>query len=224
MRDPRSNIPASPADDPGAFRAAVGTRRARLWPAATIATAFILAVLFDLLPRLHVALHWTALAAFAAAFAATIWYARKALSLPDAQAGQRRLETASGFAHRPLQALGDKPAGTPDSAQTKLWEAHRRRLLAALAQVRVGWPKPGMPARDPLALRVGLILLLVVAWASAAIARARGLRVHFRRAWIRPRFRRGRWICGSRRPLIPACRRSSRAPTRRNSPSPSAAN
>jgi len=163
MRDPRSNIPGL-AGRLTLARFALLWERAvpALWPAATVATAFILAVLFDLLPRLHVALHWTALTAFAVAFLAAVWYARKALLLPDAQAGQRRLETASGFAHRPLQALGDKPAGTPDSAQTKLWEAHRRRLLAALAQVRVGWPKPGMPARDPWALRVGLILLLVI--------------------------------------------------------------
>lgn len=131
MRDPRSS---SPTPIPGLSgrltlaRLALLWERAvpALWPAATVASAFILAVLFDLLPRLHVALHWSALAAFAAAFLAAVWYARKALLLPDAQAGQRRLETASGFAHRPLQALGDKPAGTPDSAQAKLW----RRIAA----------------------------------------------------------------------------------------------
>ncbi|MFY7780331.1 MAG: DUF4175 family protein, partial [Tagaea sp.] len=51
-----------------------------------------------------------------------------------------------------------------DPAQTALWEAHRRRLMGALANVRVGWPKPDLVLRDPMALRVGFVLLLATAW------------------------------------------------------------
>jgi uncharacterized protein (TIGR02302 family) len=133
-----------------------------LAPAAIVACLFAAAVLFDLLPRLPTALHWLALLAFAGGFGWAVWRARQALALPDALAGRRRLEKASGFVHRPLQTLDDKPAGAPDSAQAALWEAHRRRLMSALAKVRVGWPRPGLVLRDPMALRVGLVLLLVV--------------------------------------------------------------
>ena len=133
-----------------------------LAPAAIVATLFAAAVLFDLLPRLPTALHWLALIAFLAGFGWALWRARQALALPDAFAGRRRLEKASGFAHRPLQTLDDRPAGAPDSAQVALWEAHRRRLMAALAKVRVGWPSPGLVLRDPMALRIGMVLLLIV--------------------------------------------------------------
>lgn len=133
-----------------------------LAPAAIVATLFAAAVLFDLLPRLPTLLHWLALLAFVAGFGWAVWRARQALTLPDPVAGRRRLEKASGFAHRPLQTLDDRPAGAPDSAQAALWDAHRRRLMAALAKVRVGWPSPGLVLRDPMALRIGLVLLLVV--------------------------------------------------------------
>lgn len=133
-----------------------------LAPAAIVASLFVAAVLFDLLPRLPTSVHWLALLAFVGGFGWAIWRARQALAVPDALAGRRRLEKASGFAHRPLQTLDDKPAGSPDPSQAALWDAHRRRLMAALAKVRVGWPKPGMVLRDPMALRIGLVLLLVV--------------------------------------------------------------
>lgn len=133
-----------------------------LAPAAIVASLFAAAVLFDLLPRLPMVLHWLALFAFAGGFGWALWRARRAFSLPDAVTARRRLEKDSGFVHRPLQGLDDKPAGAPNSEQAALWEAHRRRLMAALAKVRVGWPKPGLVLRDPMALRVGFVLLLVV--------------------------------------------------------------
>ncbi|MFZ9636218.1 MAG: DUF4175 family protein, partial [Alphaproteobacteria bacterium] len=72
------------------------------------------------------------------------------------------LETASGFAHRPLAALRDRIAGGADDAiAAALWQAHRRRVAARLGAARAGWPRPHVAARDPLALR-GLVALLVV--------------------------------------------------------------
>jgi uncharacterized protein (TIGR02302 family) len=130
--------------------------------AAIVASLFAAAILFDLLPRLPAALHWLALLAFAGGFGGALWRARRTFALPGPAEGRRRLEKDSGFAHRPLQTLDDKPAGAPDSAQAALWRAHRRRLMAALAKVRVAWPRPGLVRLDPMALRVGLVLLLAV--------------------------------------------------------------
>jgi len=147
-------------------RLAVAWERAwpALWPALTVAGIFVIVALLDLLPRLHAALHGAALVLFVAAFAAALWRARQAFLLPDRAQGRRRLEIASGFAHRPLAALDDSMAGTADDPAAKeLWAAHRRRLLARVKDLRVGTPHPGLPARDPLALRAVLVLGLAAA-------------------------------------------------------------
>jgi uncharacterized protein (TIGR02302 family) len=147
-------------------RLAVAWERAwpALWPALTVAGLFVIVALLDLLPRLHAALHGAALALFVAAFAFALWRARQAFLLPDRAQGRRRLEIASGFAHRPLAALDDSLAGKADDpAAGELWAAHRRRLLARLKDLRVGTPHPGLPARDPLALRAVLVLGLAAA-------------------------------------------------------------
>jgi hypothetical protein len=135
-----------------------------IWPALTVAAIFCIVALLDLLPRLHFALHSAALALFAAALAAAVWRMRRVFALPDRAEARRRLERASGFSHRPLAALEDDMAGgSQDPATRTLWETYRRRLLARLADVRIGPPHPGVPARDPRALRAVLVLGLAVA-------------------------------------------------------------
>ncbi|MBI1246001.1 MAG: TIGR02302 family protein [Alphaproteobacteria bacterium] len=147
-------------------RLAIAWERAwpALWPALTVAGVFSIVALLDLLPRLHVVLHAAALALFGLALLFALWRARAALALPAREAGRRRLEVASGFAHRPLAALEDDiAAGNADPESRALWRAHRQRIFARLAAVRVGAPRPGMPARDPRAMRLLLILALAVA-------------------------------------------------------------
>ncbi|MBI3506345.1 MAG: TIGR02302 family protein [Proteobacteria bacterium] len=136
-----------------------------VWPALTVAGLFCIVALLDLLPRLHFALHAAALALFAGALGTALWKVRHVFALPGHAEGRRRLEVASGFTHRPLAALEDEMAGaTPDPATRVLWETHRRRLIARLAQVRIGPPHPGMPTRDPRAIRAVLVLGLAVAF------------------------------------------------------------
>ncbi|MBV8534698.1 MAG: DUF4175 family protein, partial [Alphaproteobacteria bacterium] len=134
-----------------------------LWPAMALVGLFAVFALFDLLPALPAWLHALLLAAFGCGIVWSVWRARAVFSLPALDAGRRRLEVASGLQHRPLFALRDQLAsGADDPIARSLWEAHRARVRAALKSVRVGWPSPGLPAKDPLALRAALILLLIV--------------------------------------------------------------
>ena len=135
-----------------------------LWPTVGVVGLFLAAALFDLLPQLPSWLHAILLALVAIAFVVTLYRARQSFHLPNVVAGRRRLETASGLAHRPLATLDDKLAdgARADPLTGALWQTHRARLRAALGAIRVGWPAPGLPARDPWALRAGLFLALVV--------------------------------------------------------------
>jgi hypothetical protein len=72
----------------------------------------------------------------------------------------RRIEAASGLPHRPLAAIDDQPAiETP--AALALWQEYQARLAGSLATARAGIPGPVAAARDPLALRLFLLLLLL---------------------------------------------------------------
>lgn len=151
-----------------------------LWPPAAVAGLFLAAVLFDLLPRLGGWLHLLALIAFGAALAGTLWRGLRGARLPDDNAARRRIETASGLPHRPLETLDDElAAGRRDPLAEALWQAHRWRILRGIARLRVGWPAPGLPRRDRLALRGGLVLVLAVAiiagWQDAAPRFARAV-------------------------------------------------
>lgn len=139
-----------------------------LWPPLGVAGAFAALALFDLLPALPGWLHVAVLAGFAAAFAAVLWRARAVLAPPSEAAAERRLERVNALDHRPLATLRDRlAAGTGDAGTEALWRLHRRRLLRRLARLRVGLPSPGLPARDPLAVRALLFVVLVVAVAAA---------------------------------------------------------
>lgn len=138
-----------------------------VWPAVLVAGLFLVVALLDLLPYLPGWLHLLVLLGFAAAFALALWRNLSGFRFPDLGAAARRLERDGGVLHRPLSALVDRPAGRGDPAAESLWEAHRRRLMAELKRLRLLPPRAGLARRDPLALRAGLLLLLVVAVAAA---------------------------------------------------------
>jgi len=98
-----------------------------------------------------------------AALAALLPLAR--FRLPTADAIDRRLETANALAHRPVSALADRPAIAGDAFGAALWAAHQRRMAARLGAVRPDAPRPGIPRRDPFALRALVVLVLVAAFA-----------------------------------------------------------
>ncbi|HMA15106.1 MAG: TIGR02302 family protein [Bacteroidota bacterium] len=139
-----------------------------VWPPLGVAGAFLAVALSGLLPALAGWLHSAVLAGFGLAFLAALVLAARRISLPDEQAGKRRLERDSGLDHRPLTALDDRMAtGTADGAARALWRAHQRRVIARLKGLKVRLPRPGLAAADPWALRGLVALLILVGLASA---------------------------------------------------------
>jgi uncharacterized protein (TIGR02302 family) len=94
---------------------------------------------------------------------------RGALTLfPTAAEIAARIDADAPRTLSPAKALQDRLAeAAPTPATEALWAAHRRRLLAALAEIRLAPPASGLPQRDPFALR-GLALVACVAAAFAA--------------------------------------------------------
>ncbi|MSP82063.1 MAG: TIGR02302 family protein [Alphaproteobacteria bacterium] len=143
-----------------------------LWPAAIPPLAwaglFVAVTLFGLWTVLPGFAHLAGLAVFAAVVGHAAWRGVRRCSMPKTDAVRRRLELASGLSHRPLTALDDKLAiNIHDPVTLALWQTHRRRMAAAARRLRVGLPSPGMAARDPMALRFGVVLLLLVGIALA---------------------------------------------------------
>ncbi len=91
-----------------------------------------------------------------------LFRARTAFRLPGYAAARRRIEVASGTQHRPLETLDDDLASRDDAVSRAIWATHRARALAAAKALRAGWPRPGLPRRDPQALRVLLVLVLTI--------------------------------------------------------------
>jgi len=140
----------------------------RLWPASTpllgIGALFLIVALSGVLPLLPGWLHLGVLAAFACAACVGVAWTVTRVRFPGEVEGDRRLERASGLAHRPLSSLAERPAaGAGDPAAEALWAAHQKRAAAALDQVKVGLPHPGLPKRDPIALRAAVGLSLIAA-------------------------------------------------------------
>ncbi|WP_051340101.1 TIGR02302 family protein [Azospirillum halopraeferens] len=140
----------------------------RLWPAlwipAALVGAFLALALLNILPMLPGWLHAAVLAVFAVAIGGTLWRGLRRVTLPDPATARRRVERDSGLAHRPLNALRDAPAGG-DATAAALWRIHQERMRDSVRHLRVAAPHPNVAARDPLALRmaVGLVLFVAVA-------------------------------------------------------------
>jgi uncharacterized protein (TIGR02302 family) len=139
-----------------------------LWPAFGVAGTFLALALFDLPAQLPGLLHAALLIAVAALLVMALLPVVRQVRLPDRGAGRRRIEQASGLAHRPLTALEDRMSGSGgDAASVALWQAHRERMAAQARALRVGWPAAGWLRRDPFALRAALWLVLLIAAVDA---------------------------------------------------------
>ena len=141
-----------------------------IWPALGVVGLFLCAALLDLPRLLPGWAHAGLLAAVAGAILALLYQGFRGFRFPDEAAADRRLEGASGLSHRPLAVLSDQPA-LMDEAGMALWQAHVARTLRQIGRLKIGLPRPGLPRRDPRALRaalvVGLIACLAVAGADA---------------------------------------------------------
>ena len=106
------------------------------------------------------------LGVLAAALGAAIWRAWGRFRLPPREAADRQIERASGLTHRPLESLEDRPAAA-QSAALALWSVHRSRIADRIRHLRSGWPLGVMPARDPWAVRILVLVCLAAAFGFA---------------------------------------------------------
>lgn len=131
-----------------------------LWPPLGVLGLFVTLTLLGLPLLLPNWARPVLAAIFALALAYAAWRGFRGWAVPEEEEADRRLERASGLPHRPLAALADRPAGG-DALSLAVWEAHRKRAAASIRALRVGIPRPGLAARDPIALRCGLGLALL---------------------------------------------------------------
>jgi len=138
----------------------------RLWPAlASLATAagLFLALswlgLWLWLPPIGRAIGLGIFCLIAAAALVPLLRVR----LPSRTDKLRRLDRNSGLSHRPATTISDRIAGgTGDNHALALWRAHIERALRSAKSLRAGAPVPRVAARDPIALRA-LVLVMVIA-------------------------------------------------------------
>jgi len=140
-----------------------------LWPVASAAGLFVAVSLAGLWQIIEGWYHLGSLILFAFCFLWLLIVRLPLITLASREQGQRRLETDSGVAHRPLQTMDDQlaPTGTADPATARLWALSRERAATALAQLRPDWPRPGLAARDTRAIRYAVGLLLFVGLMAA---------------------------------------------------------
>jgi len=133
----------------------------RLWLPVSVLAVFQMATMLGLWGGLGPTPHAVLLGLFAlASLAAIVPLVR--VRWPTREEAVRRIERASGVPHRPASSYEDTLSSAGDSPATlALWQAHRERLAAALARLKVGTPKPGTDRLDPYALR-SLVVLGVV--------------------------------------------------------------
>ena len=134
-----------------------------LWPAVGVAGLFVALSLLDVWTLVTGWVHVVALLAFAGAVGGALWRGLSGLSMPDGEDARRRLETQSELLHRPLTTLEDTLAtASNDEGTRELWRLHRRRALASVRRLRIGFPSPGLARFDARALRAAVALLVII--------------------------------------------------------------
>ncbi len=151
-----------------AFKAQLYLFWERFWPAVQI--PLIVVCLYVAISFLGA---WQLLGFYGSAFVSIVFFAVMAwssypllrLKLPSETEGLRKVELASGLPHRPLLSYQDEQAtGMDDDEALALWAAHQKALRTRLQNLRVGGVNPRGFAKDPYALRVFAVMLLVVGY------------------------------------------------------------
>jgi uncharacterized protein (TIGR02302 family) len=152
-------------------RKTVQARRAILWerllvglwtPASVFAAsaAILISGVLSGLPGL------VRFACLAAVTLACLWSLKPLLRivLPSRAEALRRIDRESNVAHRAASAHADALAPElGDPATARIWEAHKAQQLGLLDRLKAGWPRSGVKALDPLALRLAAALALIAA-------------------------------------------------------------
>lgn len=170
-----------------------------LWPSTGIVGLFLILALLNVFPALPGGLHVLALLAFAVALGWSLYWPVRGQSIPGRNQALRHLETSSGLEHRPITGLDDKAAIKPEPGLAQsLWAAHRRQLFDRIRNLKIRWPDVNLALRDPYALRVLVLIVLIAAGVyaggdapqrlSAAFDTSRAQKAWSARgdAWIKP--------------------------------------
>ncbi len=145
-------------------------------PAGLVAAGFLTLSVYGLWGFLPGWLHLLLLLIFALSFLMAVVRGAAGLHYPTAVEGIRRLERTNHAPHRPVTTLVDPPAAVIASAR-RAWAMHLERSLQAARRLRLRRPRNLFTRADPLALRVGLGILLTVglaAFGSETAARVAG--------------------------------------------------
>jgi uncharacterized protein (TIGR02302 family) len=141
-----------------------------LWPSTGVVGLFLILALLNVFPALPGGLHVLALLAFAAALVWSLYWPVRGQTIPGRAQALRHLEMSSGLEHRPITGLDDKAAIKPEPGLAQsLWAAHRRQLFDRIRNLKIRWPDINLAVRDPYAVRVLVVIVLV---ASAVYAGA----------------------------------------------------
>jgi uncharacterized protein (TIGR02302 family) len=139
-----------------------------LWPALALLGVGLIVALLGLPALLPGWLHLVLLAAWLGGIVTLAARFLLRIALPGLPEADRRVERASGLAHRPLEQLTDRlAAGRGDAQAESLWRAHLARTARRIGRLRAGTPRPGMAARDPRAFRLALVLGVGAAFVAA---------------------------------------------------------
>jgi uncharacterized protein (TIGR02302 family) len=163
-------------------RAALLFERAwpRLWALIALAALFIVVSLAGVWSSLGEVAHLAVLSAFGLAAVLIGGYIART-PLPTREEAIRRIERRSGVPHRPASAYEDTVTGSIENPATGLlWEAHRARVAALLAKLRVGTPSPRADRFDPLAVRALLMMLVLLFGIAVGDSASDRLRAAFR--------------------------------------------
>lgn len=136
---------------------------AALWQPLSLAGLFLALAWMGLFTSMSA---WIHVPLLLAALVGIGWLVRRGwreFRVPTEGMARRRLERDSALDHRPLTQLQDGLAGgAGDPLAHVLWRMAQERARAQAANLTIAGPDSGLPARDPLALRVAVALLLVV--------------------------------------------------------------
>ncbi|CAK0777933.1 TIGR02302 family protein [uncultured Gammaproteobacteria bacterium] len=133
------------------------------WPVSGAVGLFVAAALFGLPSLLPGWLHALLLAVAVALLGRWGRTVSSRCRWPGPEEAGRWLERRSGVPNRPLQAATDSlAAGHGDGVAETLWHRHQVRMDGLVGRVRLTLPRAGLATRDPLGLRVVVVLLVVI--------------------------------------------------------------
>jgi uncharacterized protein (TIGR02302 family) len=135
-----------------------------LWPSSGVVGLFLILALLNVFPALPAGLHTLALLGFLGALGWSLYWPVRDQTIPGRAQALRHLETSSGLEHRPITGLDDKVAIKPEPGLAQsLWAAHRKQLFDRIRNLKIRWPDVNLAIRDPYALRVLVLIVLVAA-------------------------------------------------------------